>query len=172
MRVLLIVLALLGMATANGQTCLNDGGATTPNEAFAVLESGDLIHLETGLVWQPCSLGQRWSGDTCEGEPELMNWASALSQALRISGEQLLPWRVPNVKELASLVERSCARPAINSFFFADTPADDFWTSTPSTSDNSHAWVVAFFTGSSSTKRQQLGAYVRLVRYRTVGEDE
>ena len=50
-------------------------------------------------------------------------------------------WRVPNVKELESLIDRGCANPAISGGRFPDQPAVDFWSSTP-------GWAVSFNDGS------------------------
>jgi len=157
---------------AVAQTCLNDAVVTTPAEDFVELENGDVLHLRTQLVWQRCMLGQVWSGEACTGEPLLVTWPQALNAALSVSASEERPWRLPNIKELMSLVERSCVRPAINVTLFEGTPSDDVWTSTPALETVDATWVVAFFSGSSSAKRQQLGAYVRLVRYPVSGEGD
>ncbi|AGH43655.1 Lcl C-terminal domain-containing protein [Paraglaciecola psychrophila] len=68
------------------------------------------------------------------------------------------------MKELASLTERSCARPAINEFFFPNTSSDDYWTSTPSVINPERAWVIAFFNSSNTLKDKRLFVFTRLVR--------
>ena len=160
------VAALAVTATASAQTCLSSGVETTPEDDFTLISSSSVLHTPTDLVWKRCAEGQTWSDSTlsCEGEAIKYTWQQALQLAHEASNEDLLGWRLPNVKELASLVERQCVRPAINATLFPDTPPDDFWTSTPSVDDPDRAWVVAFFNASHSIKEKDRYVYVRLVR--------
>lgn len=53
-----------------------------------------------------------------------------------VNNEKMLgyeDWRLPNSKELASLVEYACFAPAISVEAFPDTPSASFWTNTPDT---------------------------------------
>ncbi len=158
--------------TASGlaQTCLTSGIETTPDDNFSELTDGTVLHVTTDLVWQRCAQGQTWDGTTCNGEATKYTWQEALELAHEASASDLLGWRLPNVKELASLTERLCVRPAINATFFPATAPDDFWTSTPSTSDPDRAWVVAFFNASHSIKQKDRYVSVRLVRSYYVDE--
>jgi len=149
---------------ASAQECLSDGLETTPNDNFEAVTTNSLLDITTDLVWRRCSEGQTWNGSTCTGEAVKYTWQQALKLAHEASNEDLLGWRLPNVKELASLTERDCVRPAINSSLFPATPSDDFWTSTPSADDPDRAWVVAFFNASHSIKQKDRFIYVRLVR--------
>ncbi len=160
----LVVLGGAMSLSTSAQTCLADGLETTPSANFTELSSGNVWHVTTDLVWQRCALGQSWDGTTCTGDAIQYTWQEALMLAQQASDTDLLGWRLPNVKELATLVERDCVRPAINATLFPETPPDDFWTSTPSTTDPDRAWVVAFFNASHSIKEKDRFVYVRLVR--------
>ncbi|WP_241737571.1 DUF1566 domain-containing protein [Neptunicella marina] len=118
------------------------------------------------LLWMRCAIGQTWNQTSgrCTGDAKPMNWQQALQLAHGYVFNQQTGWRLPNMKELNTIVERQCVRPAINEGLFPDTPADDFWTSTPSMTDPTKSWVVAFFNGSNATKTQTLFPYVRLVK--------
>ena len=151
-------------SVALAQECLSDGLETTPNDNFTAVTTSTLLDVTTDLVWRRCSEGQTWNGSTCEGEAIKYTWQEALQLAHQASDEDLLGWRLPNVKELASITERDCVRPAVNSSLFPATPPDDFWTSTPSADDPDRAWVVAFFNASHSIKEKDRFIYVRLVR--------
>ena len=59
----------------------------------------------TGLMWQ-------------QAEAALMTWASALSYCENLSLGGYADWRLPNIKELASLSDDSKYNPAIDSLFF------------------------------------------------------
>jgi hypothetical protein len=111
-----------------------------------------------------CSLGQTWSGNTCVGDASELNWQQALQAAHGYKFANKKGWRVPNIKELATITERSCVRPAINEELFPNTPSDDFWTSTPAIQDVQRAWVLAFFNSSNSIKQKELFVFARLVR--------
>jgi hypothetical protein len=157
-------------SVALAQECLSDGLETTPNDNFTAVTTSTLLDVTTDLVWRRCSEGQTWNGSTCEGEAIKYTWQAALQLAHQASDEDLLGWRLPNVKELASITERDCVRPAVNSSLFPATPPDDFWTSTPSADDPDRAWVVAFFNASHSIKEKDRFIYVRLVRTFTTDE--
>jgi hypothetical protein len=157
-------------SVALAQECLSDGLETTPNDNFTAVTTSSLLDVTTDLVWRRCSEGQTWNGSTCEGEAIKYTWQAALQLAHQASDEDLLGWRLPNVKELASITERDCVRPAVNSSLFPATPPDDFWTSTPSADDPDRAWVVAFFNASHSIKEKDRFIYVRLVRTFTTNE--
>ncbi|MDC8829735.1 Lcl C-terminal domain-containing protein [Alteromonas gilva] len=157
--------ALLVSGSALAQECLSGAVATTPGDAFVETDNdATILHSTTNLIWQRCAVGQTWDGDTCTGEAQPMTWQQALTYAQQYDSERLEGWRVPNVKELSSLTERNCVRPAINSAVFPATPEDSFWTSTPSYSDPLRAWTVAFFNASHSIKEKQLSVYLRLVK--------
>jgi hypothetical protein len=95
----------------------------------------------TGLMWA--------QDDSGEG----VDWGSALELAVHANEENYLgysDWRVPNVKELQSIVDYTGVYPAIDTSLFNITDEDAyFWTSTSayaSTRDPGYyyAWYVAF----------------------------
>ncbi len=116
----------------------------------------------TGLVWQRCSAGQSWSGGTCSGSAATYTHEAALAYAQSQSG-----WRLPNVKELASLADRSRhdPDPAIDTDAFPGTPSDWFWSSSPYAGDAGNAWLVSFgYVYSIDGFSRSNYLHVRLVR--------
>ncbi len=108
-----VVLTTLLLAnTASAQTCKTDSiTATTPDSRFEILAGGSEVKdKRTGLIWQRCSLRQTWDGSTCTGTAKSYNWQQALSQAQALGNG----YRLPNIKELQSIVEQQCYNPAIN----------------------------------------------------------
>lgn len=146
------------------QTCLTTLDETAPAANFVDNGDGTVSDLTTGLMWMKCSVGQTLQGSTCIGDASELDWQQALQFAHGYQYASLDGWRVPNLKELATITERSCVRPAINETLFPATPSDDFWSSTPSVIDSNRAWVVAFFNSSNSLKQKNLFVFVRLVR--------
>ncbi|MDD5030949.1 MAG: DUF1566 domain-containing protein [Rhodoferax sp.] len=92
---------------------------------------------KTGLIWQRCSAEQSWSGSTCTGTPASYTHEAALSYAQTQTG-----WRLPNVKELSSITDKTRSNPAIDGTAFPNTQLDWFWSSTPYAGDVSLPWVV------------------------------
>ncbi|MBF7074838.1 DUF1566 domain-containing protein [Glaciecola sp. MH2013] len=154
------------------QFCLSTAAVTAPEDEFLKFDNGQVLHLSTNLMWMRCSLGQTWTGDECTGEALSLTWKEALNMSVGYEFNESNGWRLPNVKELASITERSCARPSINISLFPNTLEDDYWSSTPSLTDPQRAWVVAFFNSSNSIKEKDRAVFVRLVRTATRAERE
>jgi hypothetical protein len=149
---------------AVSQTCLPNFDAATQTDEFLDNGDGTATDETLGLMWMRCSLGQTWEDESCVGDASELNWQQALQAAHGYEYADKLGWRVPNMKELASITERSCVRPAINELYFPNTSSDDYWTSTPSVADPQRAWVIAFFNSSNSLKDKSLFVFTRLVR--------
>ena len=165
-RLISALFSLFWMTQVTAQECLTNAVETTPDEVFSEVTTDTILHLPTGLIWQRCAVGQTWSDETetCTGDAEQLTWQQALVYTRDYDAELLAGWRMPNVKELASLTERNCVRPSINTSFFPATPEDSFWSSTPSLNDPERVWTVAFFNASYSIKEKQRAVYLRLVR--------
>ncbi|MDP4984549.1 DUF1566 domain-containing protein [Pseudoalteromonas tunicata] len=154
--------------TAMAQTCYDkDLIATTSTESFSTSVDGTAHDLRTGLMWMRCSLGQTWQSDTstCSGNALQMTWQQALLNAKQTTFANYSDWHLPSTKELATLVERSCVNPAINSELFPATVAENYWSNTSSIDMADHAWSYAFYSGKNNLKRKQADVFVRLVRY-------
>lgn len=117
----------------------------------------------TNLVWRRCLEGQTWSGGTCNGTPIKLIHQTALTYAATKAG-----WRMPNVKELASLLSFEFANPIMDKTAFP--VANGYvWTSTPMvparTVDASYqAWSVSFFLGRVELIERAVELQIRLVR--------
>lgn len=143
---------------------------STPNGDFHVFDDGTVAHLKTGLIWKRCAEGQRWNGARCDGTPQLVSWGGALQLSVQASDAGAVDWRVPNRKELESLVEFCGHSPAINLVQFPDTPAERFWTSTTFVDTPSRAWDVYFSDGYSGASGKSADLlHVRLVRTAPAG---
>jgi hypothetical protein len=138
--------------------CRGELVETTPSSDFTALEGGVVVrHEPTGLEWQRCPAPMEWTGSGCEGTAGVTGWRDALQYADGESG-----WRLPNVKELGSIVERCRRGPAINQQVFPDTPASEFWSASPAAPGV--AWIVNFDVGWDSSRAINIDNQVRLVR--------
>ena len=113
----------------------------------------------TGLVWARCSVGQSWNIGTCTGYPSTFTHQAALQHAANQSG-----WRLPNRRELFSLLDKGCSGPAIDSIAFPNTASTGYWTSSPKVSYSSDAWYVDFGNGYVGDSDRDNKDHVRLVR--------
>lgn len=121
----------------------------------------EITDTATGLIWQRCSAGQTWAGGTCSGTATAMMHEIALTYAAGQAG-----WRLPNVKELASIVDGSRINPSIDIVTFPNTISTAYWTTTPYAANTSGAWYVNFINGAMyfGGRTSTNGLYVRLVR--------
>jgi hypothetical protein len=157
-------LALSSYRVSAESVCIPNVVETANADAFEEVNEGEMVHLASNLVFMRCSIGQRFQDDECLGEPSLFTWQEALNLSLRYEYANAKNWRLPNIKELAVIVERACVRPAINEEVFPGTAIDDVWTSTPSMQDLRRAWFISFANGTSSIKRKDRELALRLVR--------
>lgn len=157
---------VVGAANA-AQTCHEDLTATTVTENFTLLTNGLAQDKTTGLMWMRCAYGQTWdsTNSTCTGTAVQITWQDALQASEASTYGGYTDWRLPNVKELATMVEKQCVDPAVNATIFPATAADNFWTSTTVNDEPSWAWSVAFYNGRNNTKEKLLDVRARFVRY-------
>ena len=160
-KILFLSCILLLAKTSFGQTCNDYISVSTPDSRFSI-NGDEVTDSATGLIWQRCIFGQTGIGCN-EGSNSTYNWPSALQAAETESDDTGLPWRVPNVRELRSIVEEKCDNPSINLSIFPNTPSSYFRTSSPYANG---AWVVVFNDGNSERFTNiMIGNYhIRLVR--------
>lgn len=162
----------LASTLAAAQVCQTDTikPSTTPDQ-FIVNGDGTVTDASTGLMWTQCSLGQVAGAEGCDNKTSSLSWTASL-QATRGFNQNgglggYADWRLPNIKELGSIVEFQCHSPAIDLTVFPDTPAGAYWSSTPDARAKQAARAVFFVTGSDITPDVSSQRYVRLVRTAT-----
>ncbi|TAL51535.1 MAG: DUF1566 domain-containing protein [Methylovulum sp.] len=119
---------------------------------------------KTQLVWRRCPEGMSWSVNTCAGSASYLTHQAALQQATSEAAGTGVAWRLPNVKELASIVDRSRSYPAIDTLTFPATPSSAFWSSSPDVGYADGAWSVDFSDGGVDYGGRGSSFAVRLVR--------
>jgi Protein of unknown function (DUF1566) len=146
--------------------------ANTPTSQFVDNKNGTIFDQKTGLIWKKCVEGQTWdkASNGCKGKAEIYGWQKALNHTtatnLAAGFASQIDWRIPNIKELASITEVQCLNPAINQTIFPNTPATWHWSSSPAIEIGvNYAWRVNFSNGQDGwgVRREPIGV-VRLVR--------
>ena len=140
--------------------------ATTPDTDFTLDDvNGTAYHQKTGLTWKRCAEGQTWSSGTCTGTAGSYTWSLALQRGPALGAfAGFSDWRLPNQKELNSIVEQRNYSPAINATVFPNAPASYFWSASPYAPYAGYAWLVVFNLGDGYADSKGANYAVRLVR--------
>ncbi|MBL4796680.1 MAG: DUF1566 domain-containing protein [Oleispira sp.] len=144
--------------------CYSSITATTPDSVYTDNGDSTVTNNVTGLMWAQCLDGL--SGIGCAtGTASSSNWQAALilAEASTLAGHD--DWRLPSLKELASIVEASCLNPSVNSTYFPNTYVNPLtqWTSTY-VSSTDKAWVIIFNYGNDNSYAKDFPLGIRLVR--------
>ena len=116
------------------------------------IKTGDVVKdTVSKLEWQDNAIGSptTWQGaiDRCE--------------SLTLDGHS--DWRLPNINELKSIIDRSKSNPAIVQGF-KNTSSGNYWSSTTHEGYKGNAWFVYFSYGVVGDNGKDLNNYVRCVR--------
>ena len=135
----------------------------TPDSDFTINGDKTITHKTTGLMWSRSNVNAANSSSDYE-----YNWLQALEIAEASTLAGYTDWRLPNIKELASIVETACHIPSININVFPGTSTTSaYWTSTPVASFPSYAWAISFNKGFDKKypKEEDFDvSFVRIVR--------
>jgi hypothetical protein len=146
------------------------GQPLTPARYIVSTDGQEVTDNQTHLIWRRCSEGQTWNSaipvPNCIGTPGSYTHETALTRARDQASSTGHAWRLPNIKELASIADKSISNTAIDLAIFPATPAYYFWSATPNVRDTSRAWYVHFGDGFVyyDLRNPSLGYAVRLVR--------
>ena len=111
--------------------------------AFSRLKTGDRFETfdhvasdrSTGLMWLRSAMGPE----------DVVDWSTALA-AIRLMNVRLAygydDWRLPNIRELESLVALDQHSPALPESHSFQNVGQGYWSSTTSVYDTSYAWVL------------------------------
>lgn len=136
----------------------------------------ELLDKTTDLVWQRCSVGQTWDGNTCAGTATPLTWVGALKAVIPLRQSDLSSpdYRLPTIKELGTLREIDCVKPSVNLTVFANVPVLDekaaltesvpYWSSSPYAGNQTHVWIFNLWNGMTTIQAKSQTAYVRFIR--------
>ena len=107
----------------------------------------------TGLQWQ----------DNTEAKTVTKTWIEAINYCENLTLGGYNDWRLPNINELKSIVDRSKSNPAIVDTFI-NVVSSVYWSSTTIVEYKGNAWVVNFDDGNVHNGYKYSRPYVRCVR--------
>ncbi|WP_105167682.1 Lcl C-terminal domain-containing protein [Pseudoalteromonas sp. T1lg23B] len=159
---------LLGSSNAVAQICKDNIHASNLAGQYLDNEDGTVTDVINGLIWQKCSIGQTYQAQSndCLGNPtNLATWQQALQAASNTDAQ----WRLPNIKELGTLVERKCFDPAINLSVFPSTPSAVYWSNTPDKNlihqrEGTEGRLIDFSTGGEFMEDVNAYRFARLIK--------
>ena len=122
---------------------------------FTALSSASATVTIDSLEWQ----------DNLEAKTTKLTWKDAklYCQNLELAGYN--DWRLPNIKELQSIVNVSRYNPAIKRDF-KNVTSRDYWSSSQYVFDAEDVWCVFFNSGNARNGTKSNEYYVRCVRHR------
>ncbi len=166
---LIVVLAMVTPLFA--QDYNSDMKKTTPTDSFSIHNDGTVTDNETGLMWKMASEGQTWNAGTVTGSATKYAYANVEARVDSVNagtaGENYThdDWRLPTIKELASISELAAYSPAINLEIFPNTlDSLVFWSSSLWEGNAGFEWCVDFKYGVVNKFDKTDSCYVRLVR--------
>lgn len=158
---------MVALPVQAAQVCYSNITTTKPISNFQLNTDGTVLDTTTKLMWSRCLVGQSWdsSSSSCTGTAQQLDWSEALSEAKRSTLASYSTWRLPNAKEVLTLVERSCVDPAINLVAFPASNSENMWTGTTVVNQPDRGWAIAMYSGKNNSKEKIIRLYVRLVRF-------
>jgi hypothetical protein len=125
---------------------------TRATNALTANGNGTVTDSNSGLIWQQA-----------EVTPTL-TWEGALNYCEALALGSQTDWRVPNIKEIQSLVDISHITPAIDTTTFPGAQAARYWSSTTLFGGTNRAWFADFTDGRTSYEDKTTALPVRCVR--------
>jgi len=161
----------VGETICSSNTTEKNIQASTPTSQFEFTQDGDtVIDKKTGLMWSRCPWNYHWELNTCVGDAA--TGKTSWENALHIANDNLTSdsphlgysdWRLPNIKEIASIIERQCATLAINHQVFGGAGSGVYWSNTH-IDGSTNVRIVNFVSGQVTSASPTEEFFLRLVR--------
>lgn len=136
-----------------------------PRNGVRFIDNGDgtITDMASGLMWakDPSQCGVDFG---TPGNPAQMNWESAIDACNNLSYAGHTDWRLPNIKELLSILDFGKTPPAIDETFFPNTESDYYWSSTAEFGLVNSKWIIDFSAGWVESQAKTDEYYPRPVR--------
>lgn len=154
---------------ASAQSCVEQFIPGSTRADFEDHGDGTLTDRRTGLTWSRCSAGQVWRDGTCAESASSLDWqsAEAFVHSVNERGDLFYAdWRIPNLRELASISEVNCRDPRINLEAFPATADGFYWSSSHKLLEGPErvAFTLSFGAEGMQVSRESERHHLRLVR--------
>ena len=129
-----------------------DAQYVTNPMSFTDHGDGTVTDNVTGLMWQQ------------EDDDVKRDWYEAVDYCEALELADHTDWRLPDIKELRSLVDNTRYDPAIDTTYFPGTASSYYWSSSTYAEIPYIACFVTFYSGSVDVSFKSNHKYVRCVR--------
>lgn len=168
-----------GTSWAQQQCQTNTIAATTSHLVSKAKTDGTVADSKTKLMWKRCPEGYNYAStnNICSKSGTIAyTWTNALNRPATVNATGFpnaagLPnyknWRLPNIKELHSIIEEQCWNAAVNETVFPRTDEVDFlWSNSPSATAvaANSSWCMDLMYGEMMAGPRSDTYGVRLVR--------
>jgi hypothetical protein len=140
--------------SGSGEDGEKQAGAVVPTDRFK-MNAGATFAFDrvSGLIWSTAT--QTPGPAACDDTGLNLDWQQALDHVECLNETAYLgrtDWRIPNRKELQSLIDYSKGAPALPAGHpFNDKLGKTYWTGTTDATSPTDAWVVRMFDGNISS---------------------
>ena len=139
----------------SGDDGYHEKGVEWPGPRFDAHGNGTVTDNLTGLMWT----------EDAQEIPGPMTWNGAIDECNSLNYADYDDWRLPNVKELQSLIDFGNYNPALSAGHpFDKVRSNDYWSATTSTVNTGYAWGVYMFYGIVNFSNKSNNGYVWPVR--------
>lgn len=110
------------------------GNPYLPSNDFIDNNDKTISDKNTLLMWQ------KEDGGT-------MIWEAAIQRCETLRLGEHNDWRLPNIKELESIIDHKKIGPAIDQNYFSSAMSAGYWSSTTFINNSEQAWAIYFYDG-------------------------
>lgn len=165
---LALAAGLVPVAAAPVQCAAGDA-LSMPSERFRDNGDGTVTDVASKLMWMRCSMGQNWQSGRCAGAVGALSWGQAQQHADKVNLDGAAfynDWRVPSLRELATITARECTRPRTNTAVFPGTAPAAYWsvTARPGEAGGERVFALGFGAEGVFVARKDERHHLRLVR--------
>ena len=139
-------------ASLNGQTIFAYIDNDWPDSRYIVHGDGTVTDTATSLMWRQCAGDGVYDAaiKTCSGGLSSVRWHGAIDITNSYSDGTYSDWRLPNIKELESIIAYNRSAPTVNTNIFINIDdSTSYWSSTPRSSNSTdiYSMIADFNTG-------------------------
>jgi hypothetical protein len=136
-------------------------GVAWPSPRFITGTTGVVTDTLTGLIWlEPANCFDQRTWEQALTDTNTLNSGECGLNDGSVEGD----WRLPNLRELQSLIDYGHIQPALPDGHPFTVPADGHWTSTTCADPTSDAWALDLYAGNLARNSKTRTYYVWPVR--------